>query len=174
MLLEYLQIGRVTSTHGLKGEVRFEPWCDGIKSLENVETVYFGPDGTGSAKLERVREQGRMFIVKLSCASDVDSAAELRGKILYCRREDLRVGPGRWFLAELIGCEVRDADSGAVYGKITDINNNGASDVWTVASGEKSFLFPAVGEMIVSVDVENCVCLVRPIRGIFDDGEPAD
>ena len=170
MRKKYLDVGRITSTHALRGEVRFEPWCDGAGQLRKVKTLYFDTEGKRPVPLEGIREHGRIMILKLGGVDSVEDAAVLRGKVLRAARDDLPLEEGRWFISELIGCEVRDADTGRVYGKVADVTNHGSGDIWTVRDGGKEYLFPAVGGMVENVDIDADTALIRPIRGIFDDG----
>ena len=103
----------------------------------------------------------------------MDAAARLKNKILYVKREDIAdtLPEGRHFIAEMVGCEVRDADTGRVYGTLTDVFNRGANNVWEVRNGEKEYLMPDIPGIVVSVDIEAEVALVRPIPGIFDNAE---
>ena len=72
----------------------------------------------------------------------------------------------------MIGCEVRNADDESiVYGKLTDVFNRGANNVWEIRKGDKEYLMPDIPGIVVSVDIEKEVALVRPIPGIFDDAE---
>ena len=99
----------------------------------------------------------------------MEQAESLRGKILYISRDDITLPDGRYFIDDLIGCGVFDADSGENYGEISDVSQTGANDVWHIKSGEKEYLLPAIDEVIVSVDPENERLEIRPMKGIFDD-----
>ncbi len=174
MRKKFLQLGRITSTHGVRGEVRFEPWCDSPDFVKRFKRVYLSEDDSAKKALLGARVQGRMCLLKLEGIDDVDSAAALRDRVLWVLRDDAPPPEGSYYIDELIGSEVRDADTGKVYGKVAEVTNNGANDVWTVRDGEKEYLFPAVKVMTVSVDTDAGVALIRPIRGIFDDGAVED
>lgn len=175
MKKEYLKLGRITGTHGLKGEMRFEPWCDSPDFVKKFTTLYRDPRGESSVKVEGARTQGNIVLLRLAGVDDVDSASLLRGHILWMKRSDAEPPEGRWYVEELIGCRVIDADDGSkFYGELRGVTNSGASDIWEIEKDGREYLFPAVADMIESVDIDAGVIAVRPIKGLFDDGAAED
>ena len=104
---------------GVRGEVKMELWCDGVDFLRPAGKLYLSPAGGRSLAIESIRPQGRMALVKFAGVDDMDAARALRGQAFYFDRDDVQLAPGRWYVADLIGCEVRDADTGKVYGVVT-------------------------------------------------------
>ena len=89
-----------------------------------------------------------MALLQLEGVSDMDAARALRGQVFYFDRNDATLPAGRWYVADLIGCEVRDADTGKVYGVVTSVDHPGAQDIYTVkAPGGKDILFPRGGRL---------------------------
>ena len=174
MRLEYLELGKVQNTHGVRGELRVEPWCDTPDLFDEVDTVYFGKKGKDPYRIVSWRPHKHLVLLTLQGVGDVDTAAGFKNKVLYVKREDIAhtLPEGRNFIAEMIGCEVRDADDESiVYGKVTDIYNRGANNVWEIKKDGKEYLMPDIPGMVVSVDIDEEVALVRPIPGIFDTAE---
>ncbi len=171
MIKEYLEVGQIVSTHGIKGEVRLNPWCDSPEFLKNVETLYYDAEGKESLSVSSCRPHGNVDILKIEGVDTVERAAALRNKMLYAKRSDFNLPEGKWFISELIGCEVFDADNESkLYGVITDVAETGANDVWFIETPEKSeVLIPAVDDVIISCDVENNKVFIRPLRGLFDE-----
>lgn len=168
---KYLEIGKIVAPQGLKGEVRVLPWCDAPDFLLGFPTLYFDGGKTPVA-VEKARAQKGLAILKLEGADDVDAANALRGKVLCCDREDVELGERTYFVQDLLGMEVVDADDPArVYGKLTDISATGANDVYEITKGGKSRLIPAIRQVVVSTDVENRVMRIRPLKGLFDDAD---
>ena len=81
--------------------------------------------------------------------------------------DDLELDEDTYFVADLIGLEVKDADTGAVYGKIVDVMQTGANDVYVI-KGEREYLVPAIADVVVSTDVDGGVMTIRPLDGLFD------
>jgi 16S rRNA processing protein RimM len=97
----------------------------------------------------------------------MDKAMAVKGKTLYAARGDFKLKKGDFFIVDLIGLEVIDHESGKVYGKVSDVINRGASDIYVVKTESGERMMPAVDEFVVSVDLDEGV-LVRPIEGMFD------
>ena len=118
------------------------------------------------------RPHKSLLLVKLRGIETVEQADALRGKILYLDRGEVNLPEGRYFIQDLIGLTVSDADSGAVYGVLTDVIATGANDVYEITSPQgKKHLMPAVEEMVPEISPEKGFIFVRPIRGIFDDAD---
>ena len=99
----------------------------------------------------------------------IEEAEKLRNSVIYIDRNDVSLPEGRYFIDDLIGCNVTDADTGNLLGKISDISETGANDVWHITNNGKEYLVPAIDEVIVSVNVEEKSAVLRPMKGIFDD-----
>ena len=94
------------------------------------------------------------------------------GKTAYFARTDARLPAGRYFVQDIIGCEVRDAATGAVYGTVRDITHPAASDVYAIQTPQGgTVLFPAVAEFLGELCPQEGYVTVRPIPGMFDGGE---
>ncbi|MBR5991664.1 MAG: 16S rRNA processing protein RimM [Clostridia bacterium] len=172
MLLSYLELGKIVSTHGVRGELRVQYWCDSPEFFKSFETVYLKKNGGEPMRVLGARQHGNVMLLTLEGIDDIDKANALRGKTIYVERAKAPLEPGSYFIAELIGCEVRDADSDKLYGTVKDVFNNGASDIWQIEGTDgKEYLLPSIPGVVVSTDVENNIALVRPMKGIFDEGE---
>ena len=108
MLKQYLEIGQITGTHGIRGEVRLNPWCDSPEFVKRFKTLYFDCDGRNGVKIVSCRPHGNIVILKLENVDSVESASALRNKILFMNRDDSGLGGGDWFVQDLIGCAVVD------------------------------------------------------------------
>ena len=170
MIKEYLEIGKIVGTHGLRGELRAEPWCDGADFFRGFQTLYFENNGSKPVRLISARGHGNIVLLCLEGVESVEQAQALRGKLLYFRRAEAALPPGKNFIAELIGCAVRDADDEALcYGTLTDVLQTGANDVWQVTAEDgKNYLLPAIAAVVMQVDVAQEVVHIRPLKGIFD------
>ena len=103
-------------------------------------------------------------------SEDMDAARALRGQVFYFDRGDATLPAGRWYVADLIGCEVRDADTGKVYGVVTSVDHPGAQDIYTVkAPNGKEYMFPGVDAFLKERNPPEGYLLVTPIPGLLDD-----
>ena len=123
-------------------------------------------------KVLSARPHKRLLLLRIEGCSSATEGDLLRGKILYLDREDVSLPEGKFFIQDVIGLEVTDADTGRRYGTLTDVLKTGANDVYTVRdSAGKEFLLPVIPDVVVDTDLEAGRLLVRPIKGIFDDAD---
>ena len=162
---QYLEVGKITNTHGIMGEVRVQPWADSPEFLCQFKTLYVD-EAHWPIKVEQARVHKNMVILKLEGIIDVPSALSLRNAVLYIDRADAKLPKGSFFLADLMGLEVRDAQSGKVLGKIADIMNLPANNVYVVRGGEREILVPAVPQFIAETNVEGGYLRVNMMEGL--------
>ena len=169
MIKEYLEIGKITSTHGIKGEVRVQPWCDSPEFMKKFKTLYFDKKGEKPVSVS-CRPNGNMVIMKIQGVDTVEEASKYREKILYMKRSDAKLPEGTWFIQELIDCKVVDADDENIsYGILSDVSETGANDVWHITKEDKEYLIPAIPSVVISTDVVEGIIKIRPLIGIFDN-----
>ena len=165
MLQQYLEVGKITNVHGLMGEVRVQPWADSPEFLCRFKTLYV--DKTHwPIQVERARVHKNMAIIKFHGVTDVPSALAMRNAILYIDRNDVQLPEGSFFLADIIGLEVRDAQSGQVLGKVDDILTLPANNVYVVRGGERELMIPAVPQFIAQVNIEEGYLRVNMMEGL--------
>lgn len=168
-LKQFIETGKIVTTHGLKGEVKVYPWSDSPEELAEYRTVYL-EHGRRKFTVERARIQQNMVLLKLEGIDTIEQAVQLRGKIVYLDREDIPLEPGQFLIQDLIGLEVLDIDDGRRYGTLSDVRSTGANDVYHIRFEDgKERLIPAIPEVVCEIDVENGVMRIRPLRGLFDD-----
>lgn len=172
MRRQYLELGKIVGTHGVHGEVRVQPWCDSPSFFQQFHTLYFSGSGEKPVRVLASRPHGNVVLVRLEGVDTLEAAAALRGRILFMNREEAKLAPGDYFIQDLIGCRVIDADTGRFYGALTDVSATGANDVWHVTDpGGVERLLPAIPSIVIDTDVDREEISIRPIRGIFDDAE---
>lgn len=165
---QYLEIGKVVSTHGLRGELRVDPWCDSPQFLCQFKTLYLKK---GETKLNvSSRPHKTIAIVKAKGIDTIEEAEKLRGRVLYINRSDARLAPGEYFIQDLMGLDVIDIDTSKSYGKITDVLKTGANDVYQVTDEKKKdYLIPVIDDVVKEIDINGGKVLIKPLKGIFDD-----
>ena len=169
MKKQYLDSGKIVGTHGIKGEVRIEPWCDSPEFLCAFKKLYL--DEKGQTFIEvKSRPHKNITLAKIKGVDTIEAAEKLRGKIIYINRDDITLDEGVNFVQDLIGLEVKDAENGTVYGKLTDVIRTGANDVYEITdSNNKKYLAPVINEVVQEINVDGGFVLIRPMKGIFDD-----
>lgn len=169
MKKQFLEAGKIVGTHGVRGEMRIDPWCDSPAFLSQFKTLYLNK---GEKPIEvSCRPHKNIVLAKAKGVDSIESAELLRGQIVYINRDDVRLPEGKNFIQDLIGCRVLDADDSSIeYGVISDVFKTGANDVYTVKNSEgREFLVPVIDSVIVARNVDEGYVLLRPIEGLFDD-----
>ncbi len=167
MKKEYLEAGKIVTIHGIKGEVKIMPYCDSPELLCEFDRLFLGKNHT-EINIERSRVQKNMVIAKLEGYDTPEDSEKLRNKLLYMHRDDLELDEDTYFIQDLIGIEVKDADTGRLYGVIEDVLETGANDVYSIKGDDRTYLVPAIADVVISTDIEANLMIIRPLDGLFD------
>ena len=167
---DMLRVGVISSTHGVRGEVKVFPTTDDPARFEELETVLLD---TGKEKLEleiaSVKFFKNMVILKFKGYDSINDVERYRGKDLWITREQaVPLGEDENFVADLIGLAVV-TDGGETLGTMKDVMFTGANDVYVVErENGKELLLPAIKDCILDVDLENGVMTVHVLDGLLD------
>jgi len=168
---QYLEIGKIVNVHGLGGVVKVMPWCDSAEFLCEFETLYRGKMHT-PLTVERASVQKNMALIKFKGVDTPEAANALRNTILYMNRDDVELDEDAYFIQDIIGAEVRDAENGKVYGKLRDVLQTGANDVYEIeAENGKTLLCPVIPQVVRRVDADAELIEITPLEGLFDDAD---
>ena len=159
---QYLQTGKIVSTHGVHGELKLLPWADGPEFLLQFHTLYL--DGQPYA-VERSRVQKTCVLVKLAGVDTVEQAQALRDKVVSIDRADAKLPAGAVFIADLLGLPVYDGER--LIGKLTEVYPTPANDVYVVQgeNGEEH-LIPSVPDFILERNLDEGFIRVKLIEGM--------
>lgn len=167
---DLLQVGIITSTHGVRGEVKVYPTTDDPRRFRRLKEVVLD---TGKEKLNLEIEGVKFFkqfvIVKFKGLDNINNIEKYRQKSLYVTRKNaVRLQKDEYFIADLIGLKVQDED-GKELGTVKDVIETGANDVYEVEMADgKSLLLPAIKQCILNVDVESGTMQVHVLEGLLD------
>ncbi len=164
----FLEAGQIVGTHGVRGEVRVQPWCDSPEQFATFKRLYWDAEGAKPVKV-KARPHKNIALAVLEGVTTVEQAAVLRGRMLYVSRKDLHLPKGHWLVQDLIGLKVVDADTGAAYGKLTDVSQTGANAVYHMQTEKGEVLIPAIPSVVIDIDLKAEVLRLRPMEGLFDD-----
>lgn len=165
---QYLECGKIINTHGFRGAVKLESWCNSPEDLAALSRVFLKEKGEMRCLDVKHASVFKQFVIaELEGITDLDMAMTLKNKILYAAREDFSLAEGDVFIVDLIGLPVIDVETGVEYGTLTDVINRGASDIYVIKTPDGERMMPAVDEFVKKVDVENGI-YISPIEGMFD------
>lgn len=168
-MVEYLKIGQIINTHGVKGELKIYPLTDDIKRFKKLKQVWMeSPDGYRALKVEGVKFVKEFPILKLENIATMNDAEKLKNEYIYVDRENaVKLPKDTYFIADLIGIQVFSEDE-KLLGTLTDVLSTGANDVYEITPPEgKSFLIPAIGDVILDVDIKGHRMKVRLLEGLI-------
>ncbi len=166
----YLECGKIINTHGFRGTVKLESRCDSPQILAELETVWFSENGSYRPCRVLHASVFRQFVLMdLEGVESEEAANRLRNCVVYAAREDIPRGEGDHFIVDMIGLDVRDADSHEVIGRLIDVNTNGAVDLYIVRTESGDYMVPAVHAFVDRIDTDDAV-YIRPIPGLLDGG----
>ena len=167
---DLLQVGIITSTHGVRGEVKVYPTTDDPRRFRRLKEVVLD---TGKEKMNLEIEGVKFFkqfvILKFKGLDNINDIEKYRQKSLYVTRKNaVRLQRDEYFIADLIGLKVQDED-GKELGTVKDVIETGANDVYEVEMEDRrSLLLPAIKQCILNVDVENGTMQVHVLEGLLD------
>ena len=165
-----LRVGVISSTHGLKGEVKVFPTTDDATRFKSLKNVMMDT-GSGHMNLEiqGVKFFKNMVILKFKEFDSINEVEKYKGKDLLIKRDQaVALGPDENFIFELIGLRVVLED-GTEFGTLTDVIKTGANDVYEVKTKEgKEVLLPAIKQCVLGVDLEEGTVTVHIMEGLLD------
>ncbi len=162
MTKRFLEAGRIVNTHGVRGEVKIEPWCDSPEWFCRLERVYL--DGT-PLRFRSARPQGRFVLAALEGVEDLDAAILLKNKVVYLDRNEVALPEGAVFLQDLIGLRAVNDDTGEVFGTISDVLELPSGRVYEVKGGG-GHLIPDRPEFVRKLDPAAGEVRFRLIEGL--------
>ena len=169
---DLLQVGVITTTHGVRGEVKVFPTTDDPARFKKLKNVVLDT-GKELVDLEvaGVKFFKNMVIVKFKGIDNINDVEKYRKKSLYVTRENaVKLKKNEYFIADLIGLSVIREDNGEVLGKLTDVLQTGANDVYEVKMEDgKEVLLPAIRECIKNVDLQKGEITVHVMKGLLDE-----
>ena len=168
MQKQYLEVGKIVGTHGVRGEMRVECWANYPDFLRKFKKLWLDEGKTALSVTCRPHKNIALLTVK--GISTIEEADKFRGKILYIDRADVKLDEGEHFVQDIIGLEVTDADSGAVYGTVKDVLKTGSNDVYEMKAADgKLYYIPVIPDILDRFDFDENKVYIHPMKGLFDD-----
>lgn len=167
---DLFKVGVITSTHGIKGEVKVFPTTDDANRFKKLKKVILD---TGKEKIDMeitgVRFFKNMVILKFKGIDDINDVEKYRKAELYVTRENaVPLKKNEYYIADLIGMDVV-SDEDEELGVIDDVLQTGANDVYVIKkAGCQDLLIPAIKDCVKDVDVEGGKMIVHLLEGLRD------
>lgn len=156
-----LIIGHITTTHGIKGEMKVYPYTDDVNRFSDLDYVNIDDK---KYNIESVKYQKNKVILKLENINSIEEAMLFKNKTIEILREDAVPLPeGRYYIADIIGCMVYD-EEGVSIGEVFDYIETKANDVYCVNHNGKELLIPVVEHIVPVIDVEERKIIIKPLN----------
>lgn len=165
--MKYLRVGKIASTHGIRGAIKVFPTTDYPERFEELEYVYL--EKNEKLFISKVQYHKNMVILTFKEYDDINQVEKLKGKELFIDETQKRELPeDTFYIVDVIGIDVY-TDNEVYLGKVKDIIQAGASEVYVIANEEgKEYMIPSVKEFIPIIDINNKRIVVKPIEGMIE------
>lgn len=168
---KYLECAKIVGTHGVHGAVRLSSMCDSPEVLASLKRMYYRRGGAlEELCVKSAFVHKSMVVASFDGVDSLDGAIAMRDLVLYADRDDIPRRDGDFFISDLIGLSVKDAESGEVYGTLSDVISPAGRDIYVVkkpSGGE--FMIPCVGEFVKRISPEeDHAIFVKLIEGMTD------
>lgn len=167
--MEYIEIGQIVNTNGLKGVVKVNPFTDDISKFEELKYVYIQlKSELKKVKIEQVRYNKNQVLLKLEGIDSIEEAEKYRNFYLKTEKESQEdLGEDTYYIVDLIGIDVY-SDKNEYLGKIEDVFPTGSNDVYVVKDNlGKQILIPAIADVVKEVDLKNKKMIINLIPGLI-------
>ena len=164
---DLLQVGVITTTHGIRGEVKVFPTTDDPHRFEVLPSILLD---TGKElcelEIQRVKYFKQFVILKFKDVDDINEIEPYKGKSLYVTRDmAVPLKENEYYIGDLIGMEVFLED-GSYFVTLKDVMETGANDVYIVQTEDREVLIPAIKDCILKVDVEDNKMTIHLLKGL--------
>ncbi len=169
---QYFQVGTITTTHGLKGEVKVFPSTEDMRRFDDLKnkTIYLDPDTKNvPLVIEGVKYFKNQVILKFKGLDRIEDVEKLRKCGIFIDRKDaIPLEEGEYYIADIFGMKVFDED-GNELGEITDVLQTGANDVFVVhQDGRKDMLVPQIPPVVLDMNIEEGVMRIHLLEGLME------
>ena len=162
----WISVGRVTRTHGLKGELKFFPADRDEIVIKPGQRIQFQEN---QSKVESVRGVKSPFIVKFDGINSIEAAKNLAGQEVLVAREDFEILPeGEYYRFEIEGLKAYD-NTGRYYGVVEEVIATGSNDVYVVRDEGKEWLIPMIDSVVKAIDLGKGKLIFHCVEGLFEE-----
>ena len=164
---DLLEIGKIVNTHGIRGEVKIQPWCDEPELFDELEYLFIEGE---KYNIVRNRFHKTCQIVQLENVNNIDDAERFKNKIVYINRDALELPEGRYYIADIEGLTVKE-QNGRILGVVDEIVKTGSNDVYSLKDtfNKKPVLIPVIEGVVLETNIDGGYIVVKLPKGLIDD-----
>lgn len=165
--MEYIQVGTIVNTHGIRGDVKVLPLTDDVKRFEDLKVVYLGDE---KLKLEIVKVgyvKGNVLL-RFQHMENINDIEKFKNLAVWIDEKDkVELPKGSYFLHDILELEVYLEDNTHI-GTVKDILQPGANDVYVVKNGKKEYLIPAIKKVVKEINIAEKKMIIDPLEGMLE------
>lgn len=166
--MDYFKIGKIVNTHGIKGMIKIYPYTENIHDLDNIKQIYLNPELQKKYTVKSVNAQKNMLLMSLEGIDTQEEAETLKNEYLYIPRDpNEKLQKDTYYICDIIGCDVISIDDNSFVGKIVDVFNTGANDIYEVKTENSSICLPAIFDVIKKIDIKQKKVYVHMMEGLM-------
>ena len=164
---DLLEIGKIVNTHGIRGEVKIQPWCDEPELFDELEYLFIEGE---KYNIVRNRFHKTCQIVQLENVNSIDYAERFKNQIVYINRDALELPEGRYYIADIEGLTVKE-QNGRILGVVDEIIKTGSNDVYSLKDtfNKKPVLIPVIEGVVLETNIDGGYIVVKLPEGLIDD-----
>lgn len=169
-LKDLVAVGRISGTHGVRGQLRLHSYSGNLETLRSARqiTLRLTNGEFCHHSLTRATLHGTRILLTIRDIDDIDTASRLIGSELLVRQDQLpATEENEYYWKDLIGLSVVTGE-GLKLGKLVQIMETGANDVYLVKDGKREYLIPAIADVIQAVDLASGTMTITPLEGLLD------
>jgi 16S rRNA processing protein RimM len=167
IMKDYIKVGKIVNTHGVKGCIKCVPFTDDLERFDDLEYVYTEKDDIKRRIKDVWYRKGTVYLT-LGNIDDMNTAETFKNTYISIFEDQLRELPeGTYYLFELEGMKVYSLE-GEYIGEISEIYQPGANDVYEIKNNNKTYLIPAVKEIVKEVNMKDRKIIINVIEGLLE------
>lgn len=164
-MIDFIKVGKIVNTHGIKGELKVLPLTDDMTRFEELEYVYVENQ---KIEIEDVWYKKNFVMLKFKGFDNINDVLCFKDKYVYIDKENaIELPEDTYFIFQIIGLNVY-LMSGELLGKITDVIQTGSNDVYVVKDDNKEYLIPAIKEVIKEINLDDKKVIIDPLEGMIE------
>ncbi|MBP3320261.1 MAG: 16S rRNA processing protein RimM [Clostridia bacterium] len=167
---QYLPVGKFVGVRGLNGELKVDSWMDNPDDFCKLKNIFIKKNNQNIlVNIINYRYHKSHILVKLKNICDRTGADEFVNHEIYAHRDNIPKNSDRYFIQDLINCQVIDFSSNKIYGVLSNIFNTGANDIYVIKNNNKEYLVPIIPGTVKDINLDHNKIYISPISGIFDE-----
>lgn len=165
--MQFTIVGKIISTHGIKGELKVFPLTDDINRFKDLKEAYIGEEKL-KVQVVGVKFNKDKPIIRFKEFDNINQVLKFKDLYLYVDDENLiQLEENEYFVFQLLGCEVEDIEGKSI-GILEDIISTPSNDVYVIRHGDKEYLVPAIKEFVKDIDINSKLIRIDPIEGMIE------